>query len=155
MGVLAIGCGLLALIALYVFGAWRQLPPWRLGKWHIQYPRLPIVGRQLLAGPLELLCAAAIIYFALPAEHNPGYLTVLGVFLASFARAAVPRTRRLGVLELTFLSALPEVPKVDVLAALIVFRGFYLLLPFALAMVVVLVFEFDQWRNRRREAPIR
>jgi len=42
-----------------------------------------------------------------------------------------------------------------VLAALIVFRGFYLLLPFALAMVVVLVFEFDQWRNRRREAPIR
>ena len=152
---LAIGCGLLALIALYVFGAWRQLPPWRLGKWHIQYPRLPIVGRQLLAGPLELLCAAAIIYFALPTEHNPGYLTVLGVFLASFSLALLSRTRRACVLELTFLSALPEVPKVDVLAALIVFRGFYLLLPFALAMVVVLVFEFDQWRNRRREAPIR
>ena len=41
------------------------------------------------------------------------------------------------MLELTFLSALPEVPKVDVLAALIVFRGFYLLLPFALAIMVV------------------
>ena len=56
---IVVGSTLLMLVALYAFGAWRQLPPWRLGKWHIEYPRLPIVGRQLLAGPLELLCAAA------------------------------------------------------------------------------------------------
>ena len=146
----AVGSGLLVLIALYVFGAWRQLAPWRLGKWHIEYPRLPIVGRQLLAGPLELLCAAAIIYFALPAENNPGYLTILGVFLASFSLALLSHAPGgLGVLELTFLAALPELPTVDVLAALIVFRGFYLLLPFALAMLIVLAFEHGQWRERR------
>lgn len=149
---IAIGSGLLALIALYIFGAWRQLPPWRLGKWHIEYPRLPIVGRQLLAGPLELLCAAAIIYFALPAENNPGYLTILGVFLASFSLALLSHAPGgLGVLELTFLAALPELPTVDVLAALIVFRGFYLLLPFALAMLIVLMFEHGQWRLRRSD----
>ena len=149
---IAIGSGLLVLIALYVFGAWRQLPPWRLGKWHIEYPRLPIVGRQLLAGPLELLCAAAIIYFALPAEHNPGYLTILGVFLASFSLALLSHAPGgLGVLELTFLAALPELPTVDVLAALIVFRGFYLLLPFAMAILIVLVFEHSQWRVRRAD----
>ncbi len=148
----AIGCGLLLLIALYVFGAWRQLPAWRLGKWHIEYPRLRIVARQLLAGPLELLCAAAIIYFALPAENNPGYLTVLGVFLASFSLALLSHAPGgLGVLELTFVAALPELPTVDVLAALIVFRGFYLLLPFAIAMVIVLLFEHGQWRSRRAE----
>ena len=146
----AAGTGLLVLIALYVLGAWRQLAPWRLGKWHIEYPRLPIVGRQLLAGPLELLCAAAIIYFALPAENNPGYLTILGVFLASFSLALLSHAPGgLGVLELTFLAALPELPTVDVLAALIVFRGFYLLLPFALAILIVLAFEHGQWRERR------
>lgn len=153
---IAIGSGLLVLIALYVFGAWRQLPAWRLGKWHIEYPRLPIVARQLLAGPLELLCAAAIIYFALPAENNPGYLTILGVFLASFSLALLSHAPGgLGVLELTFLAALPELPKVDVLAALIVFRGFYLLLPFALAMLIVLAFEHGQWRMRRSNSECR
>lgn len=153
---IAIGTGLLVLIALYVFGAWRQLPAWRLGKWHIEYPRLPIVARQLLAGPLELLCAAAIIYFALPAENNPGYLTILGVFLASFSLALLSHAPGgLGVLELTFLAALPELPKVDVLAALIVFRGFYLLLPFALAMLIVLAFEHGQWRMRRSDSEFR
>src|SRR5690606_26834636 len=52
---LSLGTLLLAVVGLYIFGAWRQLAPWRLGKWHIEYPRLKVVARQLMAGPLELL----------------------------------------------------------------------------------------------------
>ena len=37
------------------------------------------------------------------------------------------------------------------LAALIVFRAFYLLLPFALSLLVVLGFEWTQWRQRREQ----
>ncbi len=151
---LAIGIGalLLLLVGLYVLGSWLQLKPWKLGKVHIEYPRLGIVARQLLAGPLELACAAAIIYFALPAEHNPGYLIVLGVFLASFSLALLSHAPGgLGVLEVSFLAALPDVPTSSVLAALIVFRVFYLLLPFALSLFVVLGFEWGQWRARRDE----
>ena len=49
----------------------------------------------------------------------------LGVFLASFTLALLSHAPGgLGVLELTFVAALPEIPTVDVLAALIVFRGF-------------------------------
>jgi len=91
---LAIGCGLLALIALYVFGAWRQLPPWRLGKWHIQYPRLPIVGRQLLAGPLELLCGGDHLFRATGRTQSGLSHGARGVSRVLLARAAVPRTRR-------------------------------------------------------------
>jgi len=150
---LVIGGVLLALIALYVLGSWRHFAPWKLGKWNIEYPRLHIVGRQLLAGPMELLCAAAIIYFALPAESNPGYLVVLGVFLVSFSLALLSHAPGgLGVLEVTFLAAMPEMQTADVLAALIVFRGLYLLLPFALAIFVVLGFETQQWRARRNVA---
>lgn len=146
-----IGLLLLGLVALYVLGSWRQFKPWQWGKLHVEYPRLGIVGRQLLAGPLELLCAAAIIYFALPAEGNPGYLTVLGVFLASFSLALLSHAPGgLGVLEVTFLAAMPELPTADVLAALIVFRVFYLLIPFALSLLVVLGFEWSQWRQRSR-----
>lgn len=149
----AIGLSLLSLVGLYVIGAWRQLPPFRMGKWRVEYPRLLIVGKQLIAAPLELLCAAAIIYFALPAENNPGYLVVLAVFLASFSLALLSHAPGgLGVLEVTFLAALPELETVDVLAALIVFRGFYLILPFALAILVVTGFETRQWAEKRRQA---
>jgi hypothetical protein len=148
---IAIGTSLLCVIGLYVIGAWRHFPPMHVGKWHITYPRLPIVGRQLIAAPLELACAAAIIYFALPDEGNPGYVVVLGVFLASFSLALLSHAPGgLGVLEVTFLAAMPELPTADVLAALIVFRGFYLLLPLALAILVVALFEAGQWSQRRR-----
>lgn len=147
-----IGGLMLGFVALYVLGSWRQFKPWKWGKLHVEYPRLGIVAKQLLAGPLELVCAAAIIYFALPAESNPGYLVVLGVFLASFSLALLSHAPGgLGVLEVTFLAAMPELPTADVLAALIVFRGFYLLLPFALSLLVVLGFEWGQWSTRRKQ----
>ncbi|MCX5493991.1 YbhN family protein [Kaistia dalseonensis] len=140
-----IGLALLALVILYVVGSWLHFPPRQFGRFFLQYPRLPIVGRQLLAGPIELASAAAIIYFALPAESNPGYLIVLGVFLASFTLALLSHAPGgLGVLEVTFLAAMPEMNPNDVLAALIVFRLLYLLIPFAMSLVVVLIFEKTQ-----------
>ena len=109
----------------------------------------------MIAAPLELACAAAIIYFALPESQNPGYLVVLGVFLASFSLALLSHAPGgLGVLEVTFLAAVPELPTADVLAALIVFRVFYLLLPLALAILVVAVFEATQWSERRRKGSL-
>ena len=142
---------MLLLIALYIWGAARQKKPLKLWSFSFDYPRLPIVIKQLLAGPLELLCAAAIIYFALPEQNNPGYIIILGIFLASFSLALLSHAPGgLGVLEVTFLAALPEMQKVDVLAALIIFRGLYLLLPFALAIIVVSSFEITQWVERSR-----
>lgn len=141
----AIGIVFLLLVALYVLGSWRHFPPWEFRRFHLTYPRLSIVWRQLLAGPIELCSAAAIIYFALPAEGNPGYIVVLGVFLASFTLALLSHAPGgLGVLEVTFLAAMPELNPNDVLAALIVFRLLYLLIPFAMALVVVLIFEKTQ-----------
>jgi uncharacterized membrane protein YbhN (UPF0104 family) len=141
----SIGVILLALVGLYAVGSWRHFPPWQFKRFTLQYPRLPIVARQMLAGPLELAAAAAIIYFALPAAGNPGYLVILGVFLASFTLALLSHAPGgLGVLEVTFLAALPELNPNDVLAALIVFRLLYLLIPFAFALVVVLLFEKTQ-----------
>jgi glycosyltransferase 2 family protein len=47
---------------------------------------------------------------------------------------------------------MPDIPKADVLAALIIFRLFYLLIPFAMSLVVVLMFErarlAQAWRGR-------
>ena len=93
--------------------------------------------------------AAAIIYFALPPGEGADYFTVLGVFLLSFSVALISHAPGgLGVLEVVFVTAMPDIATADVLAALIVFRVLYLLIPFALSLVVVVLFERDRWMKR-------
>jgi glycosyltransferase 2 family protein len=145
----AAGVAMLALVLLYVFGSWWHFRPLRIGSFELHYPKLPIVARQLVIGPLELIGAGAIIYFALPEAGNPGFLIVLGIFLASFAMALLSHAPGgLGVLEVVFLTGLPDMDPADVLAALIVFRLCYLLIPFAISLVVVLLFERSQLARR-------
>ncbi len=136
---------LLALIGFYVLGSWLGLKPLKLGKLNLQYPRLPVVMRQLVIGPVEMLAAAGIVYFALPEAGNPGYFVVLGIFLISFCVALLSHAPGgVGVLELVFIMALPDMQPADVLAALLVFRAFYLVIPFLIAIVILLAFERSQ-----------
>lgn len=137
-----IGGVMLILVLVYVAGSALSLKPLTIGKVKFVYPRLNIAMRQLIAGPLELMGAAGIIYFALPDASNPGFPIVLGIFLASFSAALLSHAPGgLGVLELVFVTALPDVPKADVVAALLVFRLLYFVAPLCLGIVAVLVFE--------------
>ncbi|MDX0757300.1 UPF0104 family protein [Sinorhizobium medicae] len=143
---------ILALIALYVLGSLVGLRPLHTRWFQLHYPRPSIVLRQLIIGPLELLGAAGIIYFALPEASNPGYVVILGIFLASFSAALLSHAPGgLGVLELVFIAALPEMDPADVLAALAIFRLLYLLIPFVMALVVILAFEHSRFVEERSE----
>ena len=136
---------LLALPWLYTLGALFKFKPVRILGFELVYPRPPIAARQLLAGPIELLGAAGIIYLALPANGNPGYLIVLAAFLASFSLALISHAPGgLGVLELTFIKVVPDAPRADVIAALLVFRLLYLILPLLFSLVVVVLFERER-----------
>jgi uncharacterized membrane protein YbhN (UPF0104 family) len=142
----AAGIAMLILVSAYIFGSWLHLKPLRIGGFQLHYPALPIVARQLLIGPVELLAAAAIIFFALPAAGNPGYFVILGVFLVSFSVAQLSHAPGgLGVFEVVFLAGLSDMDPVGVLAALLVFRLFYLIIPLLIGLGVVLYFEHSQY----------
>lgn len=141
----ALGLLLLAGPWLYAIGSLLHFAPMKVRGFELIYPRPPIAVRQLLAGPIELIGAAGIIYFALPAASNPGFLVVLGVFLASFTLALVSHAPGgLGVLEYSFLNAMPDAPPASVLAALLVFRLLYLILPLLFSLFVVVAFERER-----------
>ncbi len=148
-----IGSLFLATVAIYVLGSVFRLKPLEIGGFRVEYPRPGITFRQLIAAPMELIGAAGIIYFALPEYGNPGFLVILGVFLASFSAALVSNAPGgIGVFELLFIKALPAIPQFKVLTALLVFRLFYLLIPLAFAIVVVIFFErrkFDEALRRK------
>jgi glycosyltransferase 2 family protein len=148
----AVALAIVAALTLYVYGSLRGLPPRHIGKFQLQYPKRDVVLRQLVAAPLEIVAAAAIIYFALPAAGNPGFVTVLAIFVISFSLALISHAPGgLGVLEVTFLAGLSDMAETDVLAALLVFRILYLLVPFAFAILMVLVFEQGAMRRRGAE----
>jgi uncharacterized membrane protein YbhN (UPF0104 family) len=149
----ALGYLLLVLIGLYVVASFMKLKPLtlrlsKLGTVNIVYPAPRVVLPQLLIAPIELIGAAGIIYFALPEVGNPGYMVVLGIFLVSFSAALLSHAPGgLGVLELVFVMGLPDMNPADVIAALLVFRLFYLIIPFVMALVVIFVFERSQLRR--------
>lgn len=140
-----IGVGLLGFCALYTIGSWLHLRPLHVGKFELVYPRLPIVARQYIAAPLELIGAAGIIYFALPEAGHPGFMIVLGAFLLSFSAGLLSQVPGgVGVMEAVFLAILPGVPATAVFAALLVWRLFYLLAPLALSIPVIVAFEHSR-----------
>jgi len=140
-----IGIASLSLVAAYVAGSIFRLPAFRLGSFRIEYPRPGIALRQFIAAAMELIGAAAIIYFALPRAGSPSFFAVLAVFVASFSAALASNAPGgLGVFELLFIKAMPAVAPIKVLTALLVFRLFYLLLPLVFAIVVIVIFERSQ-----------
>ena len=140
-----VGLLLIAFCLVYTLGAWLKLRPLRIGSFKLVYPRMPIVLRQYIAAPLELMGAAGIIYFALPSEGNPGFHIVLGAFLLSFSAGLLSQVPGgVGVMEAVFLAVMPGIPATALFAALLVWRLLYLLVPLALSIPVILLFERSQ-----------
>ncbi|UTO29277.1 lysylphosphatidylglycerol synthase transmembrane domain-containing protein [Bartonella harrusi] len=150
------GAILLGCIALYTFGSWLQFPPLRLSKKiQLSYPQLKIVIQQLLISPLELLAAAGIIYAVLPHNTDIHFISVLGVFLASFTITLLSNAPAggIGVLEALFITGMPNVNPTDVVAALIVFRMLYLIIPLIISLFIVAIFEAQQYCKQFPKIP--
>ena len=145
------GVLLLAIVALYVLGSLLKLRSLKIGSFFLPYPVPKLVAQQLVIGPIELIGAAGIIYFALPDAGNPGFMIILGIFLISFSAALISHAPGgLGVLELVFVTGLPDMNPADVIAALLVFRLLYLIIPFIMALFVILFFERSQLAAARK-----
>ncbi len=141
----AIGGAMLLACVLYTLGAWLGFKPFTIRRFTLEYPGMNVVWRQWVAAPLELIGAAGIIYFALPEAGHPGYLVVLGAFLLSFSVGLLFQVPGgMGVMETVFIAVMPGLPATSVFAALLVWRLLYLILPLALSIPFILVFERRQ-----------
>lgn len=145
-----LGIAFLAVVIVYVVGSLKRLAPLKIAGFRIEYPRPEITVQQFVAAPLELIGAAGIIYFALPEAGNPGFFVVLAVFLGSFSVAVASNAPAgAGVFDLLFINALPTIPKAKVLAAVLMFRLFYFLIPLAFAILVVVLFERGRFTSAK------
>ncbi len=113
-------------------------------------PGVRLTLAQLVVGGLDLLAAAAALYVLLPAAGLPSFTIVVIVYaVAMIAGALSHAPGGLGVFETVVVLMLPHVAPGGVLAALLLFRLLYTLLPFVAGALLLVRTELVALRQRR------
>jgi len=117
------------------------------GAWVIKLPTARLTALQMVIGIVDLACCAAILYvllMAMPHAPDVGFQAVAVIFCASMLLGfATHAPGAAGAFEATLLIALPPLgfrPE-SVVAAFILFRLYYFIAPFLLALSLLAIRE--------------
>jgi uncharacterized membrane protein YbhN (UPF0104 family) len=146
-----LAAALLAGIAGYLFWTWSAARLVGHRTWSVKLPAGWIVVLQIGIGIVDLGCAALALYVLIPAGMNIAIPRVIVVFIAATLLGFLSHSPGgMGVFDATVLLGLDTGSKEPLLAALILFRLFYHLTPFMLALAIFSLREGWQslrWRN--------
>jgi len=146
-GVRWLGGLCLVLAAAYLVLSWVRRAPFHVRGFEMRVPAPPLALAQLLVSMADWALAAAVLHALLP-EDGPSYGVLLGAFLAAQVLGLVSHVPGgLGVFEGTMLLLLaPYLPADRIVAALLLYRLIYYVIPLTLALLSVLG---DELRNRQ------
>lgn len=136
--------GLLLFLAPLFYIAWTLRPSASLsmGGWRITLPSTPMAIAQLLIGSLDLVIASLVLFVLMPADMDLAFLPFLGIYLLCLAVAVISNVPGgIGVFEGAMLLLMPSISSADLLGALLLYRTVYYLLPFVIALILLVVQE--------------
>lgn len=142
LGLRVLGIALFAVaIAYLLLCAFARRRSWTIRGYDVVLPSLQFALLQLLVSSVNWLLIAGVLFALL--EMKIAFPVVLGVLLvAAIAGAMTHVPAGLGVLEAVFVALLShQLPRSELLAALITYRAIYYLAPLILATLVYLVVE--------------
>jgi uncharacterized membrane protein YbhN (UPF0104 family) len=138
----ALGCVGLAKDFGYLLVVLARKKPIKLGGWSVPLPSPAMTALQLLVGVIDVALVSSILYLLLPESAGLGYLPFLAVYLASVLAGVLSHVPAgLGVLESMLLLLLPDVPPEQLLAAVLMYRLIYEIVPVLLALTLWGAFE--------------
>ena len=119
---------------------------------NVVLPNAPLTLVQILIGVLDLGLSALGMYVLLPAEPAAEMLPFVVIFVLATLLGFISHTPgALGVFDAAILLALPQYPRAELLATLVVFRIIYYMIPFTLALCIMATREF--WLASRGRRP--
>nr|WP_244422886.1 YbhN family protein [Bradyrhizobium sp. ORS 278] len=144
----ALLCGILG----FVIWSW---PGRGSRRWRVRLPSGPLVLLQILIGLFDLSTAALAMYMLIPAELGIDVARLMAVFIAAtllgFASHA---PAGIGLFDATILLGLGGDDQEKLLAALLIFRVLYHLIPFVLSLALFGGIEMRRsWRRTRAVKP--
>jgi len=114
----------------------------RVRGWDLPLPSAPQALVQAAVGAVDYGAAAAVLYVLLPADVAPAFSSFLVLFIAAMLAGMISHAPGgLGVFDAAILIGLGAGTRADVVAALLVFRLVYYVLPLAAAALSLLVLE--------------
>ncbi|HEY4835802.1 MAG TPA: UPF0104 family protein [Bradyrhizobium sp.] len=140
------------LLGIAGFVVWSWLSPRSIGtrRWPVRLPSGPMVLLQIVIGIVDLSAAALAMYVLIPSAMNIDIFRLTAVFIAAtllgFASHA---PAGLGVFDAAILLGLGGDDKEPLIAALLMFRFLYHLLPFVIALA--LFGGVEGWRSLRKK----
>jgi len=138
----ALGCIGLCKDAGYALTIMLRRRPIKLGGWAVNLPTPALTALQLLVGIVDVGLVSMVLFLLLPDSAGLGYLPFLAVYLASVLAGVLSHVPAgLGVIESVMLLLLPDVPPEQLLAAVLMYRVFYEIVPVLLALVLWGLYE--------------
>ena len=101
----------------------------------MQVPPLRMVLLQLVVGIVDIVLVSSILYLLLPETAQIAFLPFVAIYLASILAGVLSHVPAgLGVLESMLLLLLPQVPPEQLLAAVLLYRVIYEVIPLTIAL---------------------
>ena len=138
------------LLGIIAFLVWSWRSPRRLGtrRWPVRLPSGPMALLQIGIGIFDLGAAALAMYVLIPAGLNIDIFRLIAVFIAATLLGFASHTPAgLGVFDAAILLGLGGEDREPLIAALLMFRLLYHVLPFVLALG--LFGGVEAWRSLR------
>jgi uncharacterized membrane protein YbhN (UPF0104 family) len=138
------------LLGVVAFLVWSWLSPRTIGtrRWPVRLPSGPMVLLQIAIGIVDLGAAALAMYVLIPSGVNIGIFRLIAVFIAATLLGFASHTPAgFGVFDAAILIGLGGEDREPVIAALLMFRFLYHLLPFMMALG--LFGGVEGWRSLR------
>lgn len=147
-----LGLACLALVAAYLLLPLVRKTPLRVRGFDMRIPPLPLTLAQLLVSATDWMLAASVLYALLP-PGAPPYTVVLGAFLAAQLVALLSHVPGgLGVFDgIVALLLAPWLRADQIVAALLLYRMVYYLIPLSLALLLLVGDETRYRRARLRQ----
>lgn len=147
----AAGAGVILLLVGYFIWISLKQRAVAVRGWRLDLPGFKVSLGQTILGAGDVCAGAAVLFMLLPAGHGMSFDTFLAVYVLACMLGIVSHSPGgLGVFEATMLIALSHLPREGVLGAVLLFRVFYYLLPFVLALVMLLI--HTGWTRMRGKA---
>lgn len=138
------------LLGVAAFTVWTWLSPRGFGtrRWPVRLPSGPVVLLQVVIGVFDLTAAALAMYVLIPPEMNLDIFRLITVFIAATLLGFASHTPAgIGVFDAAILLGLGGEGKEPLVAALLMFRFLYHLLPFVVSLT--LFGGVEGWRSLR------
>ena len=110
--------------------------------WQVTLPSGGLTLLQILIGVIDLTFCAAAMYVLMPDRPSIDFLSLMVIFVsATLLGFASNSPGGLGVFDAAMLLAMPQFMREDLVGALLLFRLYYYIVPFALALAIIGVRE--------------